>query len=201
MASYEPPPRPSRSLKGLVAIVTGAGSAGNGIGNGRASAILLAEAGCSVVCVDLAIGDAEMTVKMIEADTSGSQSAMYVGADITQESTCREVVQGAVEKYGRLDILVNNVGIMGAKGTAETVDMEQWEKSMRVNVGSMVMMSKYAIPEMKKNDNAKGWRGTIVNLGSVAGLRGGTPSLLYPTSKGAVINLTVRQLSVCQDIG
>jgi NAD(P)-dependent dehydrogenase (short-subunit alcohol dehydrogenase family) len=63
--------------------------------------------------------------------------------------------------------------------------MVQWTKSMEVNVSSMVMMSKYAIPEMKKNEGQ--WRGSIVNMASVAGIRGGNPHLLYPTSKGAVV--------------
>jgi len=76
----------------------------------------------------------------------------------------------------------------GATGTAKEVDMEQWAKSMEINVGSMVMMAKYAIPEMEKNEGQ--WRGSIVNIASVAGIRGGNPHLLYPTSKGAIVNMT-----------
>jgi len=68
--------------------------------------------------------------------------------------------------------------------------MGRWEKAMRVNVSSMVMMSKYAIPEMVKGKEGQLVKGAIVNIASVAGLRGGTPQLLYPTSKGAVVNLT-----------
>ena len=63
--------------------------------------------------------------------------------------------------------------------------MADWARSMEINVGSMVMMSKYAIPEMEKNEGQ--WRGSIVNLASVAGIRGGNPHLFYPTSKGAVV--------------
>jgi len=180
------PQRPTRSLSDRVAIVTGAGSAGDGIGNGRAAAILLAEAGCSVVCVDLSNEYAERTVAMIQEDGHGK--GLAVTADITDEAQCKDIVEKAVAEYGRLDILVNNVGIMGAKGTATEVDMVEWEKSMRVNVGSMVMMAKYAVPAMVKNSGQ--WRGAIVNLGSVAGIRGGTPSLLYPTAKGAIVNMT-----------
>lgn len=182
----EEPKRPTRSLVNRVAIVTGAGSKGTGIGNGRAAAILLAEAGASVVCLDLSQEDAEGTVKMILADGKGA--GLAITGDVTNEEQCKEIVRKTVEKFGRLDILVNNVGIMGPKGTAEEVDMVEWEKSMRVNVSSMVMMSKYSIPEMVKNEGQ--WKGSIVNLASVAGIRGGTPSLLYPTSKGAVVNLT-----------
>jgi NAD(P)-dependent dehydrogenase (short-subunit alcohol dehydrogenase family) len=119
----------------------------------------------------------------------GKGAAIAYTADITHEDACKAIVEKAMETYGRLDILVNNVGIMGPRGTAPEVDMAEWEVGMRVNVSSMVMMAKYAIPEMRKNQGQ--WRGAIVNLGSVAGLRGGTPSLLYPTSKGAVVNLTV----------
>lgn len=66
--------------------------------------------------------------------------------------------------------------------------MQEWAKSMEINVASMVMMAKYAIPEMEKNEGQ--WRGSIVNIASVAGIRGGNPHLLYPTSKGAVVNMT-----------
>jgi NAD(P)-dependent dehydrogenase (short-subunit alcohol dehydrogenase family) len=188
------PTRPTRSLAGLVAIITGAGSSAAGIGNGRATAILLAEVGCNVVCSDISLVSAQETVSMIEAEATSSASsfgkAIAVETDVSVESQCEVLVKKAVEAFGRLDILVNNVGIGGARGTAVEVDMQEWERDMRINVGSMVMMSKYAIPEMLKNQG-KQIKGSIVNLGSVAGLRGGTPTLLYPTSKGAVINLTV----------
>lgn len=175
--------RPTRSLAGRAAIVTGAGAAGDGIGNGRASSILLAEAGCNVVCVDMDIGLAERTVSMINDEGKGK--AVAVKANVTDESDCKAAVETALERFGRLDILVNIVGIGGAQGTAEEVDMVEWAKSMEINVASMVKMAKYAIPEMAKNEGQ--WRGSIVNMASVAGLRGGTPHLLYPTSKGAVV--------------
>jgi NAD(P)-dependent dehydrogenase (short-subunit alcohol dehydrogenase family) len=180
------PTRPNRSLKGKVAIVTGAGALEGGIGNGRAASILLAEDGCSVICVDMKKELAEATVSMIEKEGKGA--AIALSADVTKAEDCQNIVKSAISKYGRLDILVNNVGIGGAKGTAEDVDMVEWTKSMEINVSSMVLMAKYSIPEMKKNEEQ--WRGSIVNLGSVAGIRGGTPSLLYPTTKGAVVNMT-----------
>ncbi len=100
--------RPERHLQGRVAIVTGAGSLGDGIGNGRAAAILLAEDGCSVACVDLNLDLAQRTVEMIETEVGGS--AFAVAADVTKEQECRKIVRLTVEKYGRLDLLVNNVG-------------------------------------------------------------------------------------------
>lgn len=68
--------------------------------------------------------------------------------------------------------------------------MADWAKGLEINVSSMVNMSKFAIPEMLKNDASRGYRGSIINMGSVAGIKGGTPHLLYPTSKGAVVNMT-----------
>ncbi|KAE8343394.1 hypothetical protein BDV24DRAFT_172795 [Aspergillus arachidicola] len=191
---------PSRSLQGKTAIVTGAGCLGDGIGNGRAIAILLASDGCNVLCVDRNLEWAERTVNMIKAQAEdalvegksvhGNATAMQ--ADVTIPADCESIVSTALTTFNRLDILVNNVGISGAAGTAVDVDMEEWAKSLEVNVSSMVLVSKYAIPAMMKNerDEYSGMRGNIVNMGSVAGLRGGTPHLLYPTSKGAVVQLT-----------
>ena len=188
MSSEPQPPRPSRSLRNRVAIVTGAGALGDGIGNARAAAILMAEDGCSVVCVDLNLALAERTVAMIASDSKGA--AIAVQADVTSEADCKRIVDVALEAYGRVDVLFNCVGVGGASGTAVEVDMAQWAKGLEVNVSSMVMMSKFAIPAMLKNERCMGVRGSIINMASVAGLRGGTPHLLYPTSKGAVVNMT-----------
>ncbi|KIJ33060.1 hypothetical protein M422DRAFT_140717, partial [Sphaerobolus stellatus SS14] len=114
-------------------------------------------------------------------------------ADVASAKDCEAVVQAAVQKWGRVDILVNNVGIGGPDGTAIDVDVEEWRKAMDVNVLGMVLMSKYAIPEMlrtRPNDISQGTGKAIVNMSSVAGLVGGVPSLLYPTSKGAIISMT-----------
>ena len=180
-------PRPvSASFAGKVAIVTGAGSAGDGIGNGRAIAILLAEHGASVICADRQKDWADRTVEMITAEGKGKGIAIL--GNVTKAEDCENIVKIAVSTYGRLDILVNNVGIGGATGTAVEVDMADWAKGMELNVASMVLMAKFAIPQMRVNEGAV--RGSIVNMGSVAGLRGGTPHLLYPTSKGAIVNMT-----------
>ena len=174
----------SADLKDKVAIVTGAGSRpGEGVGNGRAAAILLARAGAHVVLADTEKGWAEDTRRMIEAER-GAESLVVVG-DVTRPEDCARIVQAGVERWGRLDALVNNVGIGGAKGTAEETDLEEWNRGLLVNVTSMMLMAKYAVPAMRKAGG-----GAIVNIASVAGLRGGHPHLLYPTSKGAVVNMT-----------
>ncbi|KAH8695554.1 2-(S)-hydroxypropyl-CoM dehydrogenase [Talaromyces proteolyticus] len=187
MASLNPP---SRSLTGKVAIVTGAGCASDGIGNGRAISILLAHDGCDVICVDQNKEWAQNTVNMINNTSENKTGKAIVGqADVTSASDCESVVKLALEKFGRLDILVNNVGVAGALGTAVEVDMEKWAKGLEINVSSMVLMVKYAVPAMMQNIGEE-VRGSIVNMGSVAGLKGGTPHLLYPTSKGAIVNMT-----------
>jgi NAD(P)-dependent dehydrogenase (short-subunit alcohol dehydrogenase family) len=169
-------------LSGKVAIVTGAGSRGEGIGNGRAAAILMARSGARVMLLD-AVGDwVARTAEMIAEE--GGACAQYVG-DVTRPQDCQAVVAEAVEKWGRLDILVNNVGIDGPFGTALDVDPDAWAQAMSVNVTSMMLMAKFAVPEMQKSGG-----GAIVNLASGAGLIGGHPALLYPTSKGAVVNMT-----------
>ncbi|KAI0157640.1 hypothetical protein GGR57DRAFT_51147 [Xylariaceae sp. FL1272] len=178
--------RPVRSLKGRVAIVTGAGALPGGIGNGRAAAVMLAEDGCSVVCVDLKQHLAQETVAMIEQEGLGA--GLAIAADVTNADDCQNVVDVAIAHFGRLDILVNSVGIVGAKGNAVEVDMADFFKDFEINVGSMVQMAKACIPKMKVNKGQ--WAGSIVNMGSVAGLRGGGPNLLYPTSKGAIVNMT-----------
>ena len=180
--------RPNRSLAGKVAIVTGAGALGDGIGNARAAAILMAEDGASVLCVDRDLDLAQRTVEMIETENKGRAKAMR--GDVANLADCEKIIKIAVQEYGRLDILFNCVGIGGAPGTALEVDMTEFTKGLEINVNSMVMMAKFAIPEMMKNDGSRGYKGSIINMGSVAGLRGGTPHLLYPTSKGAVVNLT-----------
>jgi NAD(P)-dependent dehydrogenase (short-subunit alcohol dehydrogenase family) len=169
-------------LNGKVAIVTGAGSRADGIGNGRASAILLARHGAQVTLVDQVPEWVERTRQMIEAEAGESHTVL---ADVTDPQDCSRIVNGTVSRWGRLDILINNVGISGPSGTAVEVDPKQWDQALRANVTSMMLMAKYAIPSMIASGG-----GAIINIASYAGLFGGHPALLYPTSKGAVINMT-----------
>lgn len=96
--------RPTRSLSGRVAIVSGAGAAGDGIGNGRASAILLAEAGCNVVCTDMKLELAQKTVDFIEKDGFGKGIAVQANATVAED--CEKAVKVAVGEWGRLDICI-----------------------------------------------------------------------------------------------
>lgn len=195
-------------LRGKVAIVTGAGSRGSDVGIGGAAAILLARAGAKVVLVDQFLDRAETTREIIEREreqdlhqqalTPNSSAgdefvAVALAADISKPEDCKRAVDIARDTFGRVDVLVNNVGIDGPTGTAVHVDVHEWDNAMRVNVTSMMLMAKYAIPEMLRTspmDKSKGTGKAIINLASVAGLQGGHHAILYPTSKGAVINMT-----------
>lgn len=168
-------------LEGKSAIVTGGGAAGDGIGNGRAAAILLGRAGVKVLVVDTRLQLAQRTVEMIEAE--GGQAAAHA-ADVTDEAQCREMVATAVKRFGRLDYLDNNVGIAG-QGSVVEMDPETWQRIMRVNVDSMYLTARHAIPEMIRTAGG----GAIVNIASISAIR---PRGLtaYSASKGAVISLT-----------
>ncbi len=148
---------------------------------------MLADEGCNVLCLDLNLEWAKTTVEMLESKP-GRGKAIALQCDVTIDADCEAAVQTALKEFGKVNILVNNVGIGGARGTAVEVDMAAWAKGLEVNVGSMVRMAKQCIPAMQRNDGEI--KGNIVNMGSVAGLRGGTASLLYPTSKGAIVNMT-----------
>jgi NAD(P)-dependent dehydrogenase (short-subunit alcohol dehydrogenase family) len=170
----------SNGLAGKVAIVTGGGAAGDGIGNGRAAAILLAHAGARVVVVDREKALAQRTVTMIEE--AGGQ-AVAVEADVTRSADCAAVVQTALDRFGRLDLLDNNVGI-GSRGTVLDETEENWRRVMQVNVDSMFLMARHAIPAMKRQGG-----GAIVNVSSISALRP-RGLTVYTVSKGAVIALT-----------
>jgi NAD(P)-dependent dehydrogenase (short-subunit alcohol dehydrogenase family) len=167
-------------LDGKVAVVTGGGAVGDGIGNGRAAAILLARAGARVVVVDREGALAKRTVEMIGA---GGGEAIAVEADVTRAADCAAMVQAALDRFGRLDLLDNNVGI-GSRGSIIDETEESWRRVMQVNVDSMFLAARHAIPAMRRVGG-----GAIVNVSSISALR---PRGLtaYSVSKGAVIALT-----------
>ncbi|KAJ6023599.1 uncharacterized protein N7446_013963 [Penicillium canescens] len=121
------------------------------------------------------------TKRMIDLEGGVSE---VVQADVTDEESCKNAVAKTVELFGTVNILVNIVGVGGAMGDATKLDLAAWERDFKINVTSMVLMSRHAIPKMRKNG-----RGAIVNMSSEAVL-GGNPSLLYPTTKGAIIQMT-----------
>ena len=164
-------------LKDKVAIITGAGS-----GLGRASALLFAKEGARVVVAEIISEDGEETVKRVR-DAGGD--AVFCQTDVTKAADCEKMVKVAVEKYGKLDIMFNNAGALGASGPLARITEEQWNQVIALNVTSVFLGTRYAIPEMLQRGG-----GAIVNTASVGGIiptRFGAP---YCTAKAAVIQLT-----------
>ncbi|WP_214411175.1 SDR family NAD(P)-dependent oxidoreductase [Sphaerisporangium fuscum] len=159
------------ALEGKVAIVTGGAS-----GIGRATALLFAAEGAKVVVADLDGDGAEATAARIGA------AALAVRADVSSPDDCENVVRTAVERFGGLNVLFNNAGII-RRSTALDLGVEDWDRVMAVNVRSVFLMCKYAIPAMTGG-------GSIVNTGSGWGLKGGGNALSYCASKAAVVNMT-----------
>jgi NAD(P)-dependent dehydrogenase (short-subunit alcohol dehydrogenase family) len=167
-------------LQGKVAIVTGAGSRGPGVGNGKAAAVLFAREGARVLVVDQVLDRANETLQMIASDGG---EASTISGDVTRLEDCQGIVTAALQRYGRLDILHNNVGI-DLSGTVVSSTLEDWDHVMNVNLRSMVLMGRSVIPEMAKRGG-----GSITNISSVAALRPRGMDA-YSTSKAAVIGLT-----------
>ncbi len=171
-----------------VAVITGAGSRGDGVGNGRAIAALLARDGMDVVIVDRVAETLVGTEALVAAH--GDVRCVSIVGDVTDAATCAHIVDVAERDLGRLDVLVNNVGIFGPEDGVDGVDASTWGPAMHVNVTSMALMCRSAFPAMQRSGG-----GSVINIASVAALAGtGTSSLFYATSKGAVVAMT-RQLA------
>jgi NAD(P)-dependent dehydrogenase (short-subunit alcohol dehydrogenase family) len=168
--------RSGGTLAGRRAIVTGGAS-----GIGRATALLLAEHGAAVAIADRDDTGARETAAAIEA--LGGR-AIGIACDVSRADDCRRAVEATVEAFGGLDILFNNAGIIRRADVVETTE-DEWDRVMAVNVKSVFLMSKFAVPVM-----AAGGGGSIVNSASGWGLKGGPRAAPYCASKGAVVILT-----------
>ena len=178
MSLYRRAPR----LQGKVALVTGAGARSAVVGTGQATAILFAREGAHVLLADLVPEHAEATQQLILAE--GGQ-ATVCQADVGKEADCQRLIATAVETYGGLDILFNNVGVSG-NGKVTEVEESAWDQVMGINLKSMMLTSKHAIPQM-----VKGGGGVIINIASVDGIRPGMwNNAPYAVSKSGVIALT-----------
>lgn len=174
-------------LTGKVAIVTGAGSRGEGIGNGKAASLLFAREGAAVLCVDAVEERAAETAAAIT--TEGGRAAVWV-ADVSRTVDCQAMVKAAVDRFGRLDILHNNVGFGAPFQALEEVTEEAWDRVMAVNLRGMVLGAQAAAPALKAAGG-----GAIINISSIAALRSlpgpAANSTAYAASKAGVIGLTV----------
>jgi NAD(P)-dependent dehydrogenase (short-subunit alcohol dehydrogenase family) len=164
------------SLTGKRALITGGAS-----GIGRATALLFAREGAAVSVVDLDEAGGRAVAQII---TDSGGQAIFVRCDVSQAADCQRAVQQTVDKLGGLDILFNNAGIICRASVLETSE-EEWDRVMAVNVKSVFLLSKYAIPVM-----AQAGGGVIINTASGWGLVGGRKAAAYCASKGAVVLLT-----------
>ena len=168
----------SRRLQDKVAIVVGAGQTpGETIGNGRATAVLFARAGARVMLVDLRLDSALETERMI-ADEGGECFAFE--ADAADEESCRAVAKACVGRYGRIDILHNNVGVGGGDAGPAHLTEEAWDRILSVNMKSVFLMCKHVLPIMRAQRS-----GVITNISSVAATCA-TGIIAYKTSKAGV---------------
>jgi NAD(P)-dependent dehydrogenase (short-subunit alcohol dehydrogenase family) len=169
-------------LAGKVAIVTGAGSSGPGVGNGKAVSILFAREGAKVVCVDAVVERADETVAAIVAEGGVASSC---AVDVSKRDDCERMAAVAVERYGRLDILHNNVGILSLQGIREVTE-DDWNRMLAVNLTSMVLTTQAALPHLEAAGG-----GAIINVTSIAALRTYGPLTAYQTTKAGIIGLTI----------
>lgn len=169
-------------VEGKVAIVTGAGSTpGPGVGTGKASAVVLAREGASVLLVDLHAERAQETMEMISAE--GGRAEVFA-ADVTKAVECEAMVTAAVEAFGTLDILVNNIGL-ASLGTVVDTTEEAWDRALDINLRTAFLASKYSVPIMAEKGG-----GAIVNISSISALRG-DGTLAYSAAKGGLIAMTI----------
>jgi NAD(P)-dependent dehydrogenase (short-subunit alcohol dehydrogenase family) len=169
-------------LKGKGALVVGAGqSPGETIGNGRAIATLFAREGARVLCADRDLARAEETAEMIRQEGG---DAVAIQADVTKPAEVEAMVAAAKERFGRLDILINNVGIGGRDGPAHRLEEAAFDRTLSVNLKGMWLVIKAALPIMREQGG-----GAMVNISSLAATSGAT-QLAYEVSKAGVNRLT-----------
>lgn len=172
-------------FEGKIVVITGAGA-----GIGAAAALRFGKEGAIVVCNSVS-DSAKNIVQQLK--TSDSES-LFVKGDISLEKDASRIIQTVVERYGRIDVLVNNAGIV-LGGTIDNTVLKDFQRSLDVNVIGTFLMSQNAVKIMKK----QGY-GVIVNVSSVAGLKGHLNRLAYASSKGAVIAMTKSMaLELCHD--
>lgn len=169
-------------FKGKIAFVTGCGSSGPGVGNGKATAIQLARQGATIFGIDLNTGAAAETKAIIEGEGGACE---IIQGDVTDSASVEETVQACVARFGRIDVLVNNVGQSEPGGPVD-ISEDIWRSQLELNLTSAYLTCKRVIPVMEKQGG-----GAIVNIASIAGLRYiGKPQVGYSAAKAALIQFT-----------
>lgn len=169
-------------LDGRVVLVTGAST-----GIGRSIALLAAGEGARLVLADTNLGEGERTAR----DVAGrGGEVLFVPCDVSSPEQVQHLIEEAVRRFGRLDVLVNNAGIAGESVPAHELDIEDWDRVIGVNLRGPFLCAKYALPHLMATG-----AGVIVNVASTYGIIGAPLAPAYCASKGGVVNLT-RQLAV-----
>lgn len=169
-------------LQGKVALVMGCGSVAPGWGNGRATAVLLARQGAKVYGTDLDLTNTQSTLQHIEEEGG---DAFVAQCDVTQAEDVARAVKDCMDRYGRIDILVNNVGV-SQRGDPADMPEEIWDAQIDINLKSAFLACKYVLPVMEKQGG-----GSIINISSVAGLRYiGKPQVGYAAAKAGLMHMT-----------
>lgn len=161
-------------LEGKVAIVTGAAA-----GIGEATALLFAQYGASVVCTDIS----DSGLRVASTIQSMGHESIFVKGDVSEVKSTEQIVSETIDSYGQLDIVVNNAGIV-IPGRVDNTSPEDWDRTMAVNVRGVYLLSKSAIPHLRKT------QGTIINVASAVALMGAKDRAAYTASKGALVSLT-----------
>lgn len=162
-------------LENKVAVITGAGS-----GFGEATAKLFAREGAAVVAVDI---NADAAQAVVDAITAEGGRATAVAADVSDPEAVRAFIDKAVDEYGQLDILFNNAGTY-RPGNVEETSIEDWDLSVDVNLKSVFLGMKYAMPHLKKT------KGNVISTASAGGIIGFPNAVSYGATKGGVVSLT-----------
>jgi NAD(P)-dependent dehydrogenase (short-subunit alcohol dehydrogenase family) len=182
--------RRSDRLAGKTAIVVGAGSRVHGVGNGEAIATLLAMSGASVVVADV---DERAGLATAGSITSGGGSAIAVQADATKLADCQALIDRTHERFGKVNVLVNNQGVTGPSSSVVDISEADWQHTFAVNVNSIMLVCKCALPSISDG-------GSIINMSSIGAVRW-TERTAYAASKGAVLSLTVALAGQCAPRG
>ncbi len=161
-------------LKDKVCVITGSGR-----GIGKATAFLFAREGAKTCCNSLSASAREV----VEEIKKEGKEAIFVQGDVSKEKDAKKIINETVKAFGKIDILFNNAGIV-IPGKIDTMSTEDWDRTMEVNVRSVYLMSKHALPYLKKT------KGTIINNSSSVALKGVKDRAAYTASKGAVLSLT-----------
>ena len=169
-------------LAGKFALVTGAGSMNGGLGNGKATAIRLAQEGATIAALDLHLSAAEDTCDLIRKEGG---RAFALAADVTQEDHVQAAIALCLSEFGQIDILQNNVGILKTGGAMDST-VEDWDLLVHVNMKAVFLPTKHALPHFVERK-----AGVVTNISSIAGLRYlGTPYIGYNATKGSIISFT-----------